>query len=132
MGKVQRDCWRCDLCGYDWLIVDEVNPPRQCPKCRKTNWHKVAGSLPADVGREKPNETRIKSAKSLQSRRGSPTEKIVSMAQRAVEAEEPARPKLNVDESWRKKTPILYRRFVERFQREPDDELEFDRLSKYV
>lgn len=37
------DCWSCDLCGYTWLILDVTRPPRQCPKCRKTNWNLRGG-----------------------------------------------------------------------------------------
>ena len=82
MSKTNRDCWHCDLCGYNWLILDEAKPPRQCPKCRKTGWNiKVAGSLPADVGR-KPKRAR-----------GSLTENTGRMEQRDGESDAPARPK---------------------------------------
>src|ERR1700722_6103116 len=36
-----RKSWKCDLCGHYWLVVggDSSKVPRQCPKCRKTQWH---------------------------------------------------------------------------------------------
>jgi len=36
-----RKTWKCDLCGHYWLVVvgDVKKVPRQCPHCRKTQWH---------------------------------------------------------------------------------------------
>ena len=31
--------WHCDLCGYEWIVMNRDKVPRQCPKCRKTKWN---------------------------------------------------------------------------------------------
>jgi hypothetical protein len=30
--------WQCELCAHKWIAVG-IDPPAQCPKCRKRNWH---------------------------------------------------------------------------------------------
>jgi hypothetical protein len=94
MSIVECTCWQCDLCGHRWILIIYGKPPRQCPKCRKTGWNiKVAESLSADVGR-KAKAGPVKPELPVK-RRGSLTKNTGRMAQRAVEAEEPARPKID-------------------------------------
>lgn len=59
--------WRCRHCRHKWLIVDEDNPPKQCPnrKCRRMDWDraKVKSGRPrqdAKTGKAKAKTARKK------------------------------------------------------------------------
>lgn len=47
MAVIQRECYRCDVCGHEWIPM--VAEPERCPsrKCRALGWnHGVAKAVP--------------------------------------------------------------------------------------
>lgn len=41
MSKLWVKAWRCDFCGYKWMVNIDGDPPPQCPSrvCRKRGWN---------------------------------------------------------------------------------------------
>jgi hypothetical protein len=55
MSVVERECWHCDVCGFEWMKGKEV--PKQCAssKCRSRQWN--AGGQRATTARAVERET---------------------------------------------------------------------------
>jgi hypothetical protein len=49
MGKMMREVWVCDVCGWAW-IAESDGVPERCPsrKCRKKNWNLVGSTPPEE------------------------------------------------------------------------------------
>lgn len=45
MSTVERESWHCDVCGFEWLKTDGINPV-QCAssKCRSRKWNLLGGA----------------------------------------------------------------------------------------
>jgi hypothetical protein len=50
MSTVEREVWRCDECGFEWLKTEGIVPV-QCPsrKCRKRSWNKGIVEQPEKI-----------------------------------------------------------------------------------
>lgn len=57
MGEVTRDCWKCDICGWEWLKEGRI--PSRCAssKCRSALWNRPRKSV---EGRPDKGMVRVK------------------------------------------------------------------------
>lgn len=53
MSQVARECWHCDICGFEWIKGKKV--PEQCARstCRSRMWD---GGLPKKRGRKRSSK----------------------------------------------------------------------------